>query len=250
MRTAWRGDIEQRPPLTADEKELRKDRMDSCPRNGFPSPTVSRRVYVDATSPDRSDRLDALTAEGFALLAQAQGERDRLEKERQRAERDAAEAEELALMEAFAEKEKLEADPPEEWNIERLKEFLKEKGDRSMAGADKLGYPEKIREALVKRVRMHLSKPKRSRGLQRSGREERMERMRRKKLTDLEREEEDEAKEKAKDLAWKNMEDFDEVAWLEQYLAGVKAKKDEALAHEKKLEALRKKAYGDAPPAY
>ena len=53
-----------------------------------------------------------------------------------------------------------------------------------------------------------------------------------------------------KDLAWKNMEDFDEVAWLEQYLAGVKAKKDEALAHEKKLETLRKKAYGDAPPAY
>ena len=75
LRTAWRGDIDQRPPLTADEKELRKDRMDSCPRNGFPSPTVSRRVYVDATSPDRSDRLDALTAEGFALLAQAQGER-------------------------------------------------------------------------------------------------------------------------------------------------------------------------------
>ena len=119
-----------------------------------------------------------------------------------------------------------------------------------MAGADKLGYPEKIKEALVKRVRMHLSKPKRSRGLQRSGREERMERMRRKKLSDLEREEEDEAKEKAKDLAWKNMEDFDEVAWLEQYLAGVKAKKDEALAHEKKLETLRKKAYGDAPPSY
>ena len=70
------------------------------------------------------------------------------------------------------------------------------------------------------------------------------------KLNNLEREAEDEAKEKAKDLAWKNMEDFDEVAWLEQYLAGVKAKKDEALAHEKKLEALRKKAYGDAPPAY
>ncbi len=250
LRTAWRGDIEQRPPLTADEKDLRRDRMDSCPRNGFPSPTVSRRVYVDATSPDRSDRLDALTAEGFALLAQAQGERDRLEKERQRAERDAAEAEELALMNEFEEKEKLESDPPEEWNVERLKDFLREKGDRSMAGADKLGYPEKIREALVKRVRMHLSKPKRSRGLQRSGREERMERMRRKKLTDLEREAEDEAKEKAKDLAWKNMEDFDEVAWLEQYLAGVKAKKDEALAHEKKLEALRKKAYGDAPPAY
>ena len=104
--------------------------MDSCPRNGFPLPTVSRRVYVDATSPDRSDRLDALTAEGFALLAQAQGERDRLEKERQRAERDAAEAEELALMEAFAEKEKLESDPPEEWNVERLKDFLREKGDR------------------------------------------------------------------------------------------------------------------------
>ena len=119
-----------------------------------------------------------------------------------------------------------------------------------MAGAEKLGYAEKIKEALVKRVRMHMSKPKRSRGLQRSGREERMERMRRKKLTDLEREEEDEAKEKAKDLAWKNMEDFDEVAWLEGYLAGVKAKKDEALAHEKKLETLRKKAYGDAPPAY
>ena len=103
---------------------------------------------------------------------------------------------------------------------------------------------------MVKRVRMHLSKPKRSRGLQRSGREERMERMRRKKLSDLEREAEDEAKEKAKDLAWKNMEDFDEVAWLEQYLAGVKAKKDEALAHEKKLGELRKKAYGDAPPLY
>ena len=102
----------------------------------------------------------------------------------------------------------------------------------------------------MKRVRMHLSKPKRSRGLQRSGREERMERMRRKKLSDLEREAEDEAKEKAKDLAWKNMEDFDEVAWLAQYLAGVKAKKDEALAHEKKLETLRKKAYGDAPPSY
>ena len=178
------------------------------------------------------------------------GERDRLEKERLRAEQAEAEAEELSLMNEFEEKEKLESDPPEEWNVERLKDFLREKGDRSMAGADKLGYPEKIKEALVKRVRMHLSKPKRSRGLARSGREERMERMRRKKLTDLEREEEDEAKEKAKDLAWKNMEDFDEVAWLEQYLAGVKAKKDEALAHEKKLETLRKKAYGDAPPAY
>ena len=141
LRTAWRGDIEQRPPLTADERADRKDRMDSCPRNGFPSPTVSRRVYVDATSPDRNDRLDALTAEGFALLAQAQGERDRLEKERLRAERAEEEAAELALMNEFEEKEKLESDPPEEWNIERLKDFLREKGDRSMAGADKLGYP-------------------------------------------------------------------------------------------------------------
>ena len=199
-------------------------------------------MYVDATSPDRNDRLDALTAEGFALLAQAQGERDRLEKERLRAERAQEEAEELALMDLMEEKEKLEADPPEDWNIDRLKDFLREKGRRAtgrwkstsasgvlarssgeepdrqarMARIDGED-PHRLRrsEALVKRVRMHLSKPKRSRGLQRSGREERMERMRRKKLTDLEREAEDEAKEKAKDLAWKNMEDFDEVAWLE-----------------------------------
>ena len=167
-----------------------------------------------------------------------------------RAERAQEEAEELALMAEFEEKEKLESDPPEEWNIERLKDFLREKGDRSMAGAEKLGYAEKIKEALVKRVRMHMSKPKRSRGLQRSGREERMERMRRKKLSDLEREAEDEAKEKAIDLAWKNQEDFDEVAWLEAYLAGVKQRKDAALAEEKKLERLRKKAYGDKPPSY
>ena len=155
LRTAWRGNIEERPPLTADEKDLRKDRMDSCPRNGFPSPTVSRRVYVDATSPDRSDRLDALTAEGFALLAQAQGERDRLEKERRRAERAQEEAEELALMDLMEEKEKLEADPPEDWNIDRLKDFLREKGDRSMAGADKLGYPpcgnQPVRRVLISR---------------------------------------------------------------------------------------------------
>ena len=69
----------------------------------------------DALESAHPETLDALTAEGFALLAQAQGERDRLEKERQRAERDAAEAEELALMDLMEEKEKLEADPPEEF---------------------------------------------------------------------------------------------------------------------------------------
>ena len=117
---------------------------------------------MDATSPDRNDRLDALTAEGFALLAQAQGERDRLEKERRRAERAQEEAEELALMDLMEEKEKLEADPPEDWNIDRLKDFLREKGDgrggqaglsavwkstTSVDGrvlADKLGYAEKM----------------------------------------------------------------------------------------------------------
>ena len=55
---------------------------------------------------------------------------------------------------------------------------------------------------VANQVRMHLSKPKRSRGLERSGREERMERMRRKKLTDLEREEEDEAKKDAPRTLW------------------------------------------------
>ena len=77
-----------------------------------------------------------------------------------------------------------------------------------------------------------------------------MERMRRKKLSDLEREAEDESKEKAIELAWKNQEDFDEAAWLEAYLAGVKQRKDAALAEEKKMEHLRKKAYGDKPPSY
>ena len=83
------------------------------------------------------------------------GERDRLEKERLRAERAEAEAEELALMAEFEEKEKLESDPPEDWNVERLKEFLREKGDRSMAGADKLGYPlcgnQPVRRVLIAR---------------------------------------------------------------------------------------------------
>ena len=228
LRTAWRGDLEQRPPLTEAERVERKARG-SAPTNGS---SVSRRVHADATSPDRAAKLDRLTAEGFALLAQAQQERDRL-------------AQDTETGPALA----IEPEKPEEWDVEKLKTFLKEKGDRSMAGAAKLGRPEDFKKALVGRVRMHLARPTRA-APKRSGREERMERVRRKQLDDDERDAEDKAKEEAEDLAWKNQEEWDETAWLAGYLVGVKAKKDKKWEDAEELERLRKKAYGDAPPSY
>ena len=101
LRTAWRGEPRKRPRLPSVERRARVERQLAAPRHGWPVPTVSHRVYKDATDPKRKERMRKQTEVAMEEIARAKAERDRIARAEQCRRASVAQAEDLELLEAF-----------------------------------------------------------------------------------------------------------------------------------------------------